>query len=72
MTEIYSLGQVARMLDLQNHRIAYALITRALPEPEQRHARQRCFTPDDVQRIAEHFKVANPLNAVGIEKMEDK
>ncbi len=60
MIQIFSIGDVARLLKIPAHRIAYAISSGALPEPEQRNANQRCFTSGEVQRIAKHFGVESP------------
>lgn len=60
MKTIYSIGEVSRMLDIQAHRIAYAIITRALPEAPFRFTNKRCFTSEDVERIALYFGLDVP------------
>jgi hypothetical protein len=57
MIQIFSTGDVARLLQIPAHRIAYAISTGALPEPEQRIANQRCFNCDEIQNVAKHFGV---------------
>lgn len=57
MEAIYSLGDVARILRVQGYKIAYAITTGVLPEASGRLANKRCFTMEDVQRIARHFGV---------------
>lgn len=59
----YSIGEVGRLLKLNPHRIAYAITAGTIPEPAYRHANQRCFTKEDVERVIEHFRVENPFQA---------
>ena len=60
MEKFYALSDIARLLDVQGYRIAYAISTGALPDAEQRIANKRCFSEADVQRIARHFEVEIP------------
>jgi hypothetical protein len=53
--QIYSTGQVARMLGIQGYQIAYAINTRQIAEASFRFLDKRCFTARDIQRVAEHF-----------------
>ena len=55
MEQIYSTGQVARMLGIQGYQIAYAINTRQIAEASFRFLDKRCFTKKDIRRIAEHF-----------------
>ncbi|HMP03151.1 MAG TPA: hypothetical protein PKD86_00375 [Gemmatales bacterium] len=57
MDKFYALSDVARLLDVQGYRIAYAISTGALPDAARRIANKRVFTVEDVQRIAHHFGV---------------
>ena len=57
MKKFYALGDVARLLRVQGYQIAYAISTGALPEATCRIANKRCFTEDDVMKIAQHFGV---------------
>lgn len=57
MDKFYALGDVARLLKVQGYQIAYAITTGALPDASCRIANKRCFTEEDVQRIACHFGV---------------
>ena len=60
MENIYSTGEVAKMLGVQRHRIEYAVANGHLPEARLRFLDKRCFTGDDVKRIAEFFGVDVP------------
>lgn len=57
MDKFYALGDVARLLNVQGYKIAYAISTGALPDASCRLANKRVFTIEDVQRIARHFGV---------------
>lgn len=57
MEQLYSLGEVARLLDMQRHRITYAISTGAVADVTHRVANMRCFTVEDIQRVAAHFGV---------------
>jgi hypothetical protein len=53
--QIYSTGQVARILGIQGYQIAYAINTRQIAEASFRFLDKRCFTKRDIGRIADHF-----------------
>jgi hypothetical protein len=53
--QIYSTGQVARILGIQGYQIAYAINTRQIAEPSFRFLDKRCFTAQDIKHVAEHF-----------------
>jgi hypothetical protein len=55
--QIYSTGQVARILGIQGYQIAYAINTRQIAEASFRFLDKRCFTKTDIKRIAEHFGI---------------
>jgi hypothetical protein len=57
MEKIYSTGQVAQMLGIPRHRIEYALANAHLAVSTARFLNQRCFTDDDVRKIADYFGV---------------
>ena len=57
MEQFFALGDVVRLLRVQGYQISYAISTGALPEATCRIANKRCFTAEDVQRIAQHFGV---------------
>lgn len=52
------LNDVARVLGLKAHQIAYALATGQVAEPALRVANKRIFGEEDVQRLAAHFRVS--------------
>jgi len=54
------LSDVARLLNIKQYRITYALETGLVAEPRLRIARNRVFLPDDVKRVADHFGVQVP------------
>jgi DNA-binding transcriptional MerR regulator len=49
-----SISEVARVTGVARHRLAYALQTGAVQEPA-RLAGRRCFSPEDVERVRQHF-----------------
>ncbi len=55
MENIYSTGQVARLLGLRPHQLEYAHASQALAEPTFRFLGKRVYRADDVRRVAEHF-----------------
>jgi hypothetical protein len=57
MSRIYSLGEVARLLGVQGYRIAYAITTGQVPEATFKFLGKRCFTDEDIGRVAQHFGV---------------
>lgn len=57
MDQLFSTGQVARLLGVQSHQIEYAMTTGRLAETAMRFLGKRVFTPSDVQRVATHFGV---------------
>jgi DNA-binding transcriptional MerR regulator len=57
MQQIYSTGQVAALIGIQAHRIEYALTSGQLAEPAFRFLGKRVYTPNDVQRVADHFGI---------------
>jgi DNA-binding transcriptional MerR regulator len=63
---IYSTGQVAHLLNLKIHQLAYAHATGQVAEPPLRFLGKRVYTEADVRRVAEHFglKVADNLGEV--------
>lgn len=61
----YSTGEVARLLGVAQHRIAYAHVTGRCPEPP-RFCGKRAYSPEDVARLAEHFGISpETLNKKG-------
>ncbi len=55
MQNIYSTGQVARLLGLRPHQLEYAHASNQLTEPTFRFLGKRVYCSDDVRRVAEHF-----------------
>jgi DNA-binding transcriptional MerR regulator len=50
--ELFLLSDVARLLGVAPHRVAYLFMTRKLDEPQLRLGNRRIFTVADVQRVA--------------------
>ena len=57
MENIYSIGQVGKMLGVQAYKIAYAIETGQLPEATFHFLHKRCFLEEDIRRMADHFVV---------------
>ena len=57
MENIYSIGQVGKMLGVQAYKIAYAIETGQLPEATFHFLHKRCFLEEDIKRMADHFGV---------------
>jgi hypothetical protein len=57
MSEVFSLGEVARRIGIQPYRIAYAISTGQVPEASFKFLGKRCFTAEDIGRVAQHFGV---------------
>lgn len=72
MQNIYSTGDVARLLGIPAHKFTYAISTGALPEPVQRNANQRCFSEEDVRRIATYFQLELPNQIIDAESKEEQ
>ena len=70
MENIYSTGQVARLLGLRPHQIEYAHTSQDLAEPSFRFLGKRVYRAHDVRRVAEHFGLTldDGLNVVGAGK----
>lgn len=56
-TELYSLGDVARILAVKPHRILYALSVGAVAEPALRVAGKRLWNPSEVAALSEALKI---------------
>lgn len=56
-TELYSLGDVARLLAVKPHRILYALSVGAVAEPALRVAGKRLWNAAEVAALSEVLKI---------------
>jgi len=73
MERILSTGQVAQLLGIQGYQITYAIKTRQLDEPRFRFLDKRCFTQEDIKRIALHFGIGRlETEAELIERMRNE
>ncbi len=63
MLQLFSTGELARLLGVPAHRIEYAHATGHLDEPQLRLAGKRAYDCDDVRRVAAYF---------GVEVAEDR
>ena len=57
MEQIYSTGEVSRMLGVQPYQLTYAITIGKLPEPKYRFLQKRCFTQDEIKGIARYFDI---------------
>ncbi len=57
MEQLFSTGQVARIVGVPPYKIGYAHANNRLAEPVHRVMNKRLYTPDDVRRVALHFGV---------------
>ena len=57
MHNIFSIGEISKLLGVQPYRITYAIISGRIPEASFRFLGKRCFNSDDIAIIAEHFGV---------------
>lgn len=55
----YLLAEVARLLGVRPHQIAYALTNGLVEEPRLRIGGRRVFLPEDVRTLARHFGVSD-------------
>ena len=60
MKHTMSLKDVSHLLNVKAYRIEYLLAHEIVPEPSLRISGRRVFTPEDVRRLAEHFKIKLP------------
>jgi hypothetical protein len=62
MTNLYSTVDVSRLLNVGEHRLAYAIRTGKLEGPTLKIANKRVFTEADLRRVADYFGVETPSN----------
>ncbi len=58
MPQLFSTGQLARLLAIPPHRIEYAHASGRLGEPSFRFLGKRVYDAADVRRVALHFGIA--------------
>ncbi len=66
MKQLYSTGEVARLLGIHQHRIVYAITTNQVPEVEFHFLNKRCFDAADLRRIAKHFSIELPKGGTDV------
>jgi hypothetical protein len=64
MRDHFLLGEVGKVLGRQPHHITHVLTTGKVPEPQARIANKRLLVPEDVERLARHFRVAPNWSAL--------
>ena len=50
------LREVAMILNIAPHRVNYALVSGAVPEPAIRLGNRRIFQTEDIERLQKHFQ----------------
>ena len=55
MTNFFALGDVARLINVPPHKIAYALSNGWIRDPEMRIAGKRIFTQQEAEEIGAYF-----------------
>ena len=69
MANLYSISEVARLLDVQPYQITYAHCTNKVPEP-RRVCGRRAYLRADLIALARHFNVEFTVPAFGPGKEE--
>ncbi len=64
MRDHFLLGEVAKVLGRRPHQIIHLLTSGKIAEPKARIANKRLFVPEDVVRLAHHFKVVPKWDVV--------
>lgn len=60
MNQLFSTVDVAQLLGVGEHRLAYAHRTGKLEEPSHKIANKRVYTEADLRRVADYFGVKPP------------
>jgi DNA-binding transcriptional MerR regulator len=60
--ELFSIADAARLLGVEEHRIAYAHRVRGLEDATHKVAGKRVYTEADLHRLATYFKVPLALS----------
>ena len=55
MEKLFGLGDVARMLGVQQHKVVYALLCGYVPEPKMWVSGKRAWSMTEIETLAEHF-----------------
>lgn len=71
MFQVFSTGQVARLMGVQPYQIEYAHATGQIVEPSVRFLGKRVYAPDDVRRVARHFGVTLDEHIMNNNREED-
>lgn len=56
MQKLFTLRDVSELLNVPQHQITYALITKRVPEVQQANGR-RIFLMEDIKRLANHLNL---------------
>ena len=57
MEKLLTLKDAAAVLNVKPYRIGYVLAVKLVPEPALRVGNKRIFTQQDLERLADHFRV---------------
>ncbi len=57
---MYSIGEVAKAINVPAHRLKYALASGTLKEPRRRLNGRRCFSGADLERVRRYFHPEKP------------
>jgi len=66
MDQLFSTGQVARLVGIPSCKIGYAHANNDLAEPAQRVMNKRLYTAADLRRVASHFGVVLDEHLFGV------
>lgn len=58
-TQLYSTGEVAKLLGLKRHVLEYSIQVGHVPEPQMRFLNRRVFQQAEIRAIAAHFGKAD-------------
>ncbi len=57
---MFSIGEVAKAINVPAHRLKYALASGTLKEPRRRLNGRRCFSVADLERVRRYFHPEKP------------
>jgi hypothetical protein len=66
MRDHFLLGEVSKVLGRKPYHVTHVLTTGKVPEPALRIGNKRLFTAEDVERLAQHFRVSPNWSAVEV------
>ena len=69
-TDLFSLSDVSRMLDVKPHRIQYLLSTLAVAEPELRVAGNRLWNAAEIAALSEVLTIQTTVKDQGVSRSD--